>query len=231
MAHTGGVKVAQAVAALSKPGLKIDGIVGPATRAAVKALSPDIVSATNKVLSSAGVETLDTLMAMPVSASPDDFQKAVAAVGREAKKRGVNGSYYVALMALETGWGRSVPKLPNGQTSYNYAGLKYNSVKSQVKGKTDAKTLEYIKGAKTSVRDAFAVFNSPEDFARVFFWYLFDSSSGYRYPNLKKASSALEFGQILQKGGYATDPAYAAKIAAAANTAVARYGSVVNTVV
>jgi len=228
-AKSGGVKVAQAVAALSNPGLKIDGIVGNKTREAISKMSASTKSATNSILKNAGIGSLDSLLTEQATTN-SSFGDVVKAVAAEARKRGVNPSYHLALMALETGWGRSVPKLPNGQSSNNYAGLKYASVKSQVKGKTEAKTLEYLKGIPETVRDSFAVFASAGDFARVYFWYVFDSPSAYRYPGLKNAKSVQEFGNILQKGGYATDPAYAAKIAAAAGTVVARYGNNLNSV-
>jgi len=226
-AHAGGVKVAQAVAALSNPKLKIDGIVGAQTRKAIQGLGPDAKKATNNILQSAGLPDLDKLMNEQLP-SNDSFRAVVGAVASEAKKRGLDPSYYLAQIVLETGWGRSVPRLPNGQSSNNYAGLKYESVKTQVKGKTSTTTLEYLKGLPQTVRDAFAVFDTPGDFARVYFWYLLDSPSAYRYKGLEAARSAQEFGNILQKGGYATDPAYADKVAAAANSVVARYGSDIN---
>ncbi|ACM91132.1 P5 [Pseudomonas phage phi2954] len=230
MSKQGGVKVAQAVAALSSPGLKIDGIVGKATRAAVSSMPSSQKAATDKILQSAGIGSLDSLLAEPAAATSDTFREVVLAVAREARKRGLNPAFYVAHIALETGWGRSVPKLPDGRSSYNYAGLKYAAVKTQVKGKTETNTLEYIKSLPKTVRDSFAVFASAGDFSRVYFWYLLDSPSAYRYPGLKNAKTAQEFGDILQKGGYATDPAYAAKVASIASTAVARYGSDVSSV-
>lgn len=222
-----GVALVQAIAGLSDPRLKVDGIVGKMTRAAVASMDPAVIEQANILLVKHGFQRVDQLVPTESTPKGDDFGAVVRAVSSEALKRGLNPVFYVAHVAFETSWGRSVPKLPNGRSSLNYAGLKYESVKSQVKDRTDSQTKEYINGLPMTVRDGFAVFASVDDFARTYFWYLFDSPSAYRYTGLELAATAREFGDILKKGGYATDPAYSAKIAAVSKSVESRYGNLV----
>lgn len=219
------IKVLQAVTGLHSNLERVDGVVGNNTRKAVAALGSSQRKMLEKTMSDLGLPNPDVLLA-PVTKGtfPVDFQVVAKAVTAEARRRGVNPTFYLAQIAHETGWGRSVPRLPNRQSSNNFAGLKYESVKSQVKGKTDVSTLEYIKGLPETIRDGFAVFSSAEEFARVYFWYLFEGPSSYRYPGLKDATTARQFGEILQKGGYATDPSYGVKLAAVHQGVVSRFG-------
>lgn len=224
----GAVQVLQAITNLTNP-IKVDGKVGPATRNAVAALGSTQRKQLDDSLVKLGLPSSSSMMTVAV---PDTFgfNAVVEAVSREARKRKLDPTFFIAQIAFETGWGRSVPKLPNGQSSYNYAGLKYESVKSQVKGQTNVQTLEYIKNVPQQVRDSFAVFNGVADFARVYFWYLLEGPSSYRYPGLVGAKTALQFGEILQKGGYATDPMYAQQLASVQRSVVSRFGDVINNI-
>jgi len=209
--------------------VRIDGTVGSETRKAVAALGSSQRKQVVDTLANLQLPSVETLLKVEAP-DPYDFATVVKAVSREARKRGLTPSFFIAQIALETGWGKSVPRLPNGRTSWNYAGLKYESVKSQIKGKVAVDTTEYIKGLPERVRDSFAVFEDVDQFARVYFWYLLDGPSSYRYKGLTSVKSMVEFADILQKGGYATDPKYAKQLVNVQGTVVARFGDVISNV-
>lgn len=155
-------------------------------------------------------------------ASVFDLQ-VVPAIVREAKKRGLDASFALAQLVLESSWGKSTPRGDDGKLSFNYAGLKWNSVNPRTARKATAKSGEVYGGKRVMEVSAFAAFDSAGQFAAAYFDYLYAGPSAYRYPGLSQASSAKAFGDILQKGGYATDPQYGTKIASIAESVKRRY--------
>jgi len=147
--------------------------------------------------------------------------QVVPALIRGARQRGIDPFSVIAQIALESNWGKSTPKADDGSPSYNYGGIKWAALKTPKQA--HAKTGEVIGGKAVKITDSFAVFDTPAAFADGYFHYLLDGPSSYRYKGLDKAKSAYEYGAILQKGGYATDPQYATKFAAIAKSAEKRY--------
>jgi flagellum-specific peptidoglycan hydrolase FlgJ len=176
----------------------------------------------------AGVESLyaqyTSIKASPVGDQSSVFDlQVVPAIVREAKKRSLDASFALAQLVLESNWGKSTPRGDDGKLSYNYAGLKWNSVSPRTARQATAKSGEFIGGRKVTEISVFAAFDTPAEFAAAYFTYLYNGPSSYRYGGLEKASSAKAFGDILQKGGYATDPQYGSKLAAIANSVKRRY--------
>ena len=108
----------------------------------------------------------------------------------------------IAQAALETGWGQSAP-------GNNYFGIKAPDGQGQ-----GLRTAEYADGQRQEVTDNFRTYGdmggSFEDLGAVL--------SQERYADARGAQSVREYADALQAGGYATDPEYANKVSAVADT-------------
>ena len=141
--------------------------------------------------------------------SPEQFVAALAPYANATAKRlGVDPRALLAQAALETGWGKAVISHSDGSSSYNLFNIKADS---RWEGDKVAKpTLEYRQGV--AAREV-AQFRSYGSLAESFNDYAEFLSSSPRYAEaLKQGGEAERYVEELQKAGYATDPAYAAKI-------------------
>ena len=131
-----------------------------------------------------------------------------------AKKLGVSVRALLAQAALETGWGKHLPSHGDGSSSFNLFGIKAGS--SWDGGKVSVPTLEYEDGVAVRRRDSFRAYDSPADSFADYATLLSDSP---RYARaLGQGENIAGFAHALVRGGYATDPAYAAKLTAIANS-------------
>lgn len=129
---------------------------------------------------------------------------------RTAEKLGVDPEFLVAQAALETGWGKSVLRTTQGQSSHNLFGIK--STGSWDGPAAQSMTTEYVQGKAVRQEEGFRVYNS---FEQSFEDYALLLQNSKRYTQaLKVAASGDSTGFVreLQKAGYATDPNYARKI-------------------
>lgn len=141
-----------------------------------------------------------------------------------ARKLGVDPRAIVAQTALETGWGRSTIAA-GGERANNFFGIKATGGWQGDRVKTE--TREYVGGAFVTERAAFRAYGGvAESFADY-------AALLKRLPRYAEAVGRGDdirgFAEALQRGGYATDPAYARKIEAIAtgptlNRALARLG-------
>jgi len=144
-------------------------------------------------------------------ASPDQqaFLDSIAPWAKEAAdKLGVAPELVSAHAALESGWGQRPLRNADGSSTYNLFGIKAGNAWQG--GVADASTTEYMGGAavKTSAR-----FRAYPDQASAFRDYAQMLSDNPRFRGaLGTGSDAHAFASGLAKGGYATDPAYAAKL-------------------
>lgn len=145
-------------------------------------------------------------------ASPDQqsFLDSIAPWAREAaNKLGVAPELVSAHAALESGWGQRPLKNSDGSSTNNLFGIKAGSAwHGDV---AESATTEYVGGAalKTSAR-----FRSYPDQASAFRDYAQMLTDNPRFRGaLGTGSDAQAFAAGLAKGGYATDPAYATKLA------------------
>lgn len=150
---------------------------------------------------------------------PVSFVRALAPhAAVAAKELGVSVRALLAQAALETGWGKHLPSHYDGSSSNNLFGIKADG--SWHGDKVSVPTLEYENGVAVRKRDAFRAYDSPSasfaDYARL----IADSP---RYAQaLGQGENIAAFAHGLVHGGYATDPAYVAKITAIANSAQMR---------
>lgn len=140
--------------------------------------------------------------------SPEAFIRGIWEHAVDAGgKLGVNPEVLVAQSALETGWGKKVIRTGSG-SSLNLFGIKAGE-EWQGEAAT-VRTLEFRDGVAALEKAAFRVYDS---LAGSFDDYVDFISSNPRYRSaLDQASDSAAFVHGLQEAGYATDPAYGAKI-------------------
>ncbi|SMC16859.1 flagellar protein FlgJ [Andreprevotia lacus DSM 23236] len=131
---------------------------------------------------------------------------------------GVSSQVLAAHAALETGWGKKPIKDASGADSHNLFGIKAGS---NWAGKTvDVTTTEYVNGAPQKRVEKFRAYDSYKDAFADYAQLIkrrFSDAMG-------QGSNAAGFGQALQQDGYATDPAYASKLARVADRVSRMYG-------
>lgn len=138
------------------------------------------------------------------------FLDSIAPWAREAAdKLGVAPELVQAHAALESGWGQRPIRTGDGASSHNLFGIKAGAKWDGATSETA--TTEYVGGA--AIRTS-AKFRAYPDGAAAFRDYARMLLDNPRYKGaLGVGNDANAFAQGLARGGYATDPAYAAKLA------------------
>ena len=150
------------------------------------------------------------------SCSPRDsitsIDEFVTAMWPYLKQAGVNigldPKILLAQAALETGWGQSILKDVQGNSSYNVFNIK--STTEHLKPSVDAQTTEYINHKAVKLTAAFKSYQSIGESVQDYL-SLIQGSPRYQEA-VSQANSPNGYVQALQKAGYATDPDYAHKI-------------------
>lgn len=133
---------------------------------------------------------------------------------RAANELGVDPRALVAQAALETAWGKRLPSHGDGRSANNLFGIKATGWKG---ASVDNGTHEYVNGVRRNQTAAFRAYDSIGD---SFDDYVALLKRSPRYQGaLAAGTDVAGFARGLQRGGYATDPTYAAKIAAIADSA------------
>ena len=141
--------------------------------------------------------------------SPQDFIEALwPAASEAAAQLDLAPEALIAQAALETGWGQHV--MQSGYaSSHNLFGIKADQRWDG--DRVQVSTLEYKDGVALKTR---AAFRSYDSFAHSFNDYVKFVGENPRYANaLAATGDAKAYFRELQQAGYATDPAYADKIA------------------
>lgn len=153
------------------------------------------------------------LKLMPADA--EDFVRQLAPYAQKAaEKLGVSVRAVLAQAALETQWGQHLPAHSNGNTSNNLFGMKAGQ--SWGGEKVSVPTLEFEDGVAVHRRAQFRSYDNPgqsfDDYAQLI-------ADNPRYAKaLNHGEDVVGFARGLVNGGYATDPSYAQKIVAIANS-------------
>jgi len=116
-------------------------------------------------------------------------------------------SVLLAQSALETGWGKHIPRHADGRSSFNLFGIKAD--RGWQGDSVGVGTLEYRNGEMRREQARFRAYETPAD---SFIDYVAFLRRNPRYGEALKSRSGEEFIRGLQKAGYATDPRYADKI-------------------
>jgi flagellar protein FlgJ len=154
--------------------------------------------------------------ACPTSAEQAGFARALWPDAQQAARQlGVSPVALLSQAALETDWGRSMPRTAGGASSNNLFGIKATSWSGPAAA---SRTREYSGGVPTTVEAQFRSYGSP---GQCFEDYVSLLKGDPRYAAaLGTGNDVQAFGSALQQGGYATDPDYASKLAAVAGTLV-----------
>ncbi|KAF0812523.1 Peptidoglycan hydrolase FlgJ [Andreprevotia sp. IGB-42] len=186
------------------------------------AVNEKVTTFTGKIASAAAKDAASTTTAASSAAgnSGSGFMSQVLdAATSVADALGVSSQVLAAHAALETGWGKKPIKDAAGADSHNLFGIKAGSSWT---GKTvDITTTEYVNGAPQKRVEKFRAYDSYKDAFADYAQLIkrrFSDAVG-------QGSDAAGFGQALQQNGYATDPAYASKLARVADRVARLYGN------
>ena len=150
----------------------------------------------------------------PTASQSGFVTQHTAAAERVAQATGIPSSFMIGQAGHETGWGRSEIRNADGSNSFNLFGIKAGPGWT---GKVATiTTTEYIDGEPRKVSAKFRAYDSYEasfrDYARLI-------GESPRYAQARASTgSAAAYATELQRAGYATDPAYAAKLSRAINS-------------
>lgn len=145
----------------------------------------------------------------PASPSARDFVNRVWPHAVEASRStGIPPQFLVAHAALESGWGKSEIRHPDGSSTFNVFGIKAG--RNQGGSTVAVPTTEYVDGRPQQVTEKFRAYASYADAFRDYAQLLRNNP---RYGNVVGSQDGTEFAKRLQQAGYATDPAYADKLA------------------
>jgi len=153
------------------------------------------------------------------AATPGEFvNRVLPAIRAAATALGVSPLGLLAQAALETGWGRRMPRTASGTSSLNLFGIKADQ--GWEGARAGAATLEYQGGIATPKHTAFRAYGTIEqsvsDYAN-----LLGNSPRYR-DAVGAGPSPAAYVEHIAKAGYATDPEYAEKLHRVLNSHVFR---------
>jgi flagellar protein FlgJ len=168
--------------------------------------------------------TLDGTKEAPLSQRQVDFVRQHGRSAQAAQAQtGIPAAFMIGQAAHETGWGRSEIRNADGSNSHNLFGIKATA--GWTGAVAEITTTEVIDGEPRKVSAKFRSYASFDDAFRDYARLLTESP---RYSNVAaqaaaapaRAASAAGFAQGLQRAGYATDPAYASKLASIINSTI-----------
>jgi flagellum-specific peptidoglycan hydrolase FlgJ len=166
------------------PGGATPAAAAPATPAVADAAPSSVATPMGAAAIPAGKEGfISTMMPLAVTAS---------------EKTGVDPRIIVAQAAIESGWGKSAP-------GNNLFGIKSHGQP----GGNVLPTTEVVNGQPVRTQDSFAAYASPADSANGYADFI---NKNPRYAGLKSAQGLDAQVAALGQSGYATDPAYGAKV-------------------
>ena len=160
----------------------------------------------------------------PLSVKQVEFVQQHAGAARVAEAQsGIPAAFMIGQAAHESGWGRQEIRNADGTSAKNLFGVKAGA--GWGGPVAEITTTEYVDGAARKVTAKFRAYASYEESFRDYARMLKDSPryaavAARAAQGAASAASAAGFAQGLQRAGYATDPAYADKLARVINTAM-----------
>jgi flagellar protein FlgJ len=160
--------------------------------------------------------------ATPLSQTQSDFVQSHTAAAQAAQAQsGIPAAFMIGQAAHESGWGQREIRNADGSDSHNLFGIKAGA--GWTGPVAQITTTEYVDGAAQKASAKFRSYASDDEAFRDYARMMQESP---RYAGVAaqaaqapaSAASASEFAQGLQRAGYATDPAYADKLARVINT-------------
>ena len=210
----------------SQYALKMTGLPGGLTDAIARQLERQMGtgSAAVPVAPATGVVPAASTLApaTPLSRKQVDFVQQHGAAARAAEAQsGIPAAFMIGQAAHESGWGRQEIRNADGSSAKNLFGIKagagWNGPVAEIT------TTEYVDGVAQKVTAKFRAYASYDESFRDYARMLKDSPryaavAAQAAQGAASAASAAGFAQGLQRAGYATDPAYADKLARVINT-------------
>ncbi|WP_421866772.1 flagellar assembly peptidoglycan hydrolase FlgJ [Motiliproteus sp.] len=141
--------------------------------------------------------------------SPQAFVQSMMPIARQVSAdSSVDAEVLVAQAALETGWGKHLPRRADGGNSYNLFGIKADQ---RWQGdRVASNTLEFRDGITQQERASFRAYDSYRHSMQDYLAFISESP---RYQQaLGRAGDSHSYIEQLQLAGYATDPAYSSKV-------------------
>lgn len=135
-----------------------------------------------------------------------------------AKELGLSLRTVLAQAALETQWGKHMPTHSDGSSSFNLFGIKAGN--SWDGPRVNVPTVEYEDGIAVRKQAQFRSYKSTAD-ALADYADLIGRDPRYAQAR-GRGDDVLGYARALIEGGYATDPDYAGKVAAIANSSMMR---------
>lgn len=151
-----------------------------------------------------------------------EFVRQHGSAARTAEAHtGIPAAFMIGQAAHESGWGRQEIRNADGSSARNLFGIKAGAGWSGPVA--EITTTEYVDGVAQKVTARFRAYASYEESFRDYARMLKDSPryaavAAQAAQGAANAASAAGFAQGLQRAGYATDPAYADKLARVINT-------------
>ncbi len=157
---------------------------------------------------SAPVDTSFSALPLTTGGSGSEFVNRIWPHAVEAASAiGVPPQFLVAHSALESGWGKSEIRAPDGSPTYNLFGVKAG--RSWQGPSVEVQTTEYVNGVAQSSSEKFRVYGSYAESFRDYADLLRNNS---RFSSVLGQQDGTQFARSLQQSGYATDPMYADKL-------------------
>jgi len=191
--------------------------IAPAVAQIAPATTPVTASAPNQkgAADNSAIDAVDAQGGRSMPKAPGMVQRFRVTMGEHAEEAarltGLPSSFILGQAALESGWGSRQITAADGTPSHNLFGIKAGP---GWKGKVvETTTTEYVQGVPQKKVARFRAYDSYGDAFRDYASLLTRSA---RYEQvLSQGQTLTGFAQGMQKAGYATDPAYAAKLARA----------------
>lgn len=156
--------------------------------------------------------------AQAMSGAKDFVNKLWPHAAEAGRDLGVAPHLLLGQAALESGWGRREIRGDDGRNSHNLFGIKAGG--NWTGDVVAVTTTEYVGGVAQKKQELFRAYGSYADAFRDYANLL---RSNPRYQGaLDRGGDAVGFARALQQGGYATDPAYAQKLARVAGSVTMR---------
>ena len=194
---------------------QLRGAASPAAAAAPAAKTASAAASTPGAAATAAAATT------PTTAERAQFVRTLWPQAEAAARQlGVQPLGVVAQAALESNWGRSTPRSATGTSSNNLFGVK--AAGSWSGDSVTAATQEFQAGTLVGARSAFRAYPDSQAALQD---YVATLRGNPRYSAaLGTGDDVSAFASALQKGGYATDPNYAAKVTRVAQQVAALVG-------
>ena len=148
-------------------------------------------------------------------------QRHRAAAEAAQAESGIPAAFMLGQAAHETGWGRHEIRNADGSSSHNLFGIKADA--SWQGAVAEVTTTEVVDGVARKVTGRFRAYASDaesfRDYARLIAGSpRYQQAYGQAVSQVASAASGAQYAAGLQRAGYATDPAYADKLARVINT-------------